>query len=186
MTTSFSVRSIGLVAAVFGAFVLGGCGENVDTRADARARVVQSQRSAEAQYERDICGGHPCPKEQMPLYHRLFHKHANARIAEAEKFIEVPIGGGDSWNPDSFEQLNWRASNEAAVLSMAASFEYNSLPPDQRSHEAIAAKYIAKFDEWFNPKWEKVKKAGPGRASWHLRFEIDPDPKPIPPYKAKK
>ena len=36
--------------------------------------------------------------------------------------------------------------------------------------EKLGRKYATLFREWFAPKWVEVQDAGPGKASWHLKY----------------
>ena len=177
MKTGFNFKGKGktlgvgaLILAVVGVWVMG---------------YQEQKNKAERDAERDARLEAAFPFENRwvgdsGLSSQILYKHVENRIAEIRQFVEVPIGTGNSWNPDASEPLDRKDYDEYTVLSAMAHCEIEALPGRQQTngaHARIAKKCIEKFDAWLNPKWEQVKKAGPGKASWHLRFETDPAPR---------
>lgn len=121
-------------------------------------------------------------KRIVPEYDRVIDERALPLINAAKKF-EKDLGVGTPYS--SFGNV---AERSALNLSLAAMTEFKraygisygdivrsqnrTLTQEERDFaENLGRKYADIFEEWFDPRWEQVQKAGPGQASWDLKFE---------------
>ena len=112
------------------------------------------------------------PEAVVAPHVQTLRDHIMPLLIQAREFVtdekgHLPNNSLFSCVGHSLENLTRNLETEYEKLSR------NITPEQQQELSAkLAQKYIAIFDKWFFPHWERLQKAGPGKASWDLKFDF--------------